>query len=280
MQTFQILIDNRFSASTTPTQSATTNSLDFFDGYYAYETKIGGGIVDFSNVRGYLNDSKNQQITNDFFQYLTGSTTPSKALNIINSDEKLAVIFNDYYQRVVLSGSNIVNTVLINQNLTGSTNVIAKTYNHPWAGFAPSKQLTGITLDIYGSPNSVQQSTLWQEFTTDESYYVPVYIQRSNNQLARYHYEVCDVVLNAKTAGLYPEFSAYTQTIVDNRNTYEFNVFVNNFIGSLILAFGGALPAGFSFLSITGTSVNTILDCFVDINLQTNENIYWNNATF
>lgn len=271
MQTFQLLINERFTATT----QANTSGLDLQNDYYVYTTKNGGGIVNAFNVRGYLNDSNNQQIITDFFQYLTGSTSQSQALNILSSDEKLATIFNDYYQRVVLSGSNIVNTVLINNNLTGSTQIVANTYYHPWLGFAQSKQLTGITQEIYGSPNAVQPSLLWQEFTTDESYYVPVYIQRSNNQLSRYNYDICDVNIGAKTAYLYPQFSAYTQPLIEARNTYEFNVFIYNLLLAFAFAFAGQPVPPNLVLQLTGTTVNTLVNCFVDVNLKTNENAYW-----
>ena len=63
MNSFQILINNRFTGNT----STTSSILEFDSDYFVYINKNGGGIVNPFNVRGYLNDSRNQQITNDFF---------------------------------------------------------------------------------------------------------------------------------------------------------------------------------------------------------------------
>lgn len=100
MQTFEILLNKSY---TSITNSETTSALTFVDEYYMYTNTNGGGIVNFSNVRGFLNDAKNQQIINDFFTYLTGRTTKDQTINIVSSDQKLADVFNDYYQRLITS---------------------------------------------------------------------------------------------------------------------------------------------------------------------------------
>jgi hypothetical protein len=242
MKNFEILLNSKYTAST----QTMSSGLDLQNDYYVYINKNGGGIVNPYNVRGYLNDSRNQQITNDFFAYLTGSTSADQALNILTADKKLSDTFNDYYQRVIISATQISSTAVIDQNLTGTTQIIAKTYIHPWYGYAPDKQLTGITQSINNSIDAVQSSLFLQDFTTEESYYIPVYIERGTNQLSRYQYDVCDVFINAKTTYLYPQFSAITSS------------------------FFNSLPA----LTTTSsdTRIHTILDCFVDLNLETNEN--------
>jgi hypothetical protein len=242
MKSFEILLNSKYTAST----QTITSGLDLQNDYYVYVNKNGGGIVNPYNVRGYLNDSRNQQITNDFFAYLTGSTSADQALNILTADKKLSDTFNDYYQRVIISATQISSTAVIDQNLTGTTQIIANTYIHPWSGYAPDKQLTGITQSINNSIDAVQSSLFLQDFTTEESYYIPVYIERGTNQLSRYQYDVCDVFINAKTTYLYPQFSAIT----------------SNFFNSLPV-----LPA-----ASNDTRIHTILDCFVDLNLETNEN--------
>lgn len=242
MKSFEILLNSKYTAST----QTITSGLDLQNDYYVYVNKNGGGIVNPYNVRGYLNDSRNQQITNDFFTYLTGSTSADQALNILTADKKLSDTFNDYYQRVIISATQISSTAVIDQNLTGTTQIIAKTYIHPWSGYAPDKQLTGITQSINNSIDAVQSSLFLQDFTTEESYYIPVYIERGTNQLSRYQYDVCDVFINAKTTYLYPQFSAITSS------------------------FFNSLPVSPTITS--DTRIHTILDCFVDLNLETNEN--------
>ena len=273
MQSFQILLNDRYSAST---QSG-SSELTLTDGYYAYVNKNGGGLVNPSNVKWFLNEEKNKRVANDFFTFLTGNTTSAQALNIISSNQKLSNVFNDYYQKYVVSGNQIANTTVIQQNLTGSNQTIAYTYNHPWYGYAPSKQMTGITKDIYGSINSVQQKSFLNEFTTDESYYVPVYIQRSNNQLSRYKYDLCNTVISSKTASLYPEFSAYTQSLIDIENADAQNLAIWIIIWSIAsafsVAFGGAPIPTPQFTGATNpTYSDALINCFVNLNLETNEN--------
>ncbi len=242
MKNFEILLNNKFTAST----QAITSGLDLINDYYVYIIKNGGGIVNQYNVRGYLNDIRNQQITTDFFAFLTGNTSQDQTLSILNSDKKLSDVFNDYYQRIILSASQTSNTAVIQQNLTGSNQTIGYSFNHPWSGFSPSKQLTGITQSINGSINKTQSTTLWNEFTTEQSYFIPVNLERGTNQLSKYKHDICDVFINSTTAGFYPEFSGITASYFKNIQ--------NNSIVS------------------TDTRLHTILNCFVDINLETNEN--------
>jgi len=273
MQSFEILLNNRYSAST---QSG-SSELTLTDGYYAYVNKNGGGLVNPSNVKWFLNEEKNKRVANDFFAFLTGNTTIAQALNIINSNQKLSNVFNDYYQKYVVSGNQIANTTVIQQNLTGSNQTTEYIYGHPWYGYAPSKQMTGITKDIYGSINTTQQRPYLNEFTTDESYYVPVYIQRSNNQLSRYKYDLCNTVISSKTANLYPEFSAYTQSLTDietaNAQNYAIWVIIWGLASALSVAFGGAPIPTPPFTGATTPSYSdTLINCFVNLNLETNEN--------
>lgn len=246
MQNFEILLNERFTATT----QSLSSELQLLNDYYVYVVQNGGGMVNAFNVRNYLNDSRNQQITTDFFAYLTGSTSHSEALNILTSDKKLSDVFNDYYQTIVLSAITTGTTAVIQQNLTGTTNTITQTFNHPWSGFAPSKQLTGITQDIYGSINDVQSFPFLSDFTTEESYYIPVYLERGTNQLDRHMYDICDVFINQQTIGLFPQFSAITSSI-----------------------FSISSGSTSSTATTADTRLHTILDCFVDINLETNENV-------
>lgn len=241
MKNFEILLNIKYTATT----QVVLSDLDLQNNYYVYMNKNGGGIVNPYNVRGYLNDSKNIQITNDFFAYLTGSTSVDQALNILAADKKLSDTFNDYYQRVIISATQISSTAIIDKNLTGTTQIIANTYIHPWSGYAPNKQLTGITQSINGSVDAVQSSLYLQDFTTEESYYIPIYIERNYSQLSRYKYDVCDTLINSKTAGFYPNFSAITNSYFSTQTQSS---------------------------NSTNTRIHTMLNCFVDLNLETDEN--------
>lgn len=262
MKSFEILLNNRFTASTQTIDS----NLELENNYYAYVNSNGGGIVNFSNVRGYLNDPRNQQITTDFFAYLTGNTTPPQALNIIQSDQKLADVFNDYYQRIVISATQISSTAVIQANLTGANQNPFTNFYHPWSGYAPSKQLTGITQDIYGSVFNSSSSYVWEDYTNEQSYYVPVYLERGTNQMARYKHDLCDVLINKNTAGFFPNYSGITNAFFGTAN-------IPNIASNLDDAVLASLSSSTSFLSATtgDTRIHTILDCFVDLNLELNE---------
>lgn len=198
MKSFQILLNPRFTAGT----QSINSELVLDNSYYSYIIRNGGGLVNEFNVRAYLNDDRNIQITRDFFAYLTGNTTTPEVLNILRSDKKLSSIFNDYYQRNILTGSNVANTAIIAQNLTGTNVVTEMTYLHPWFGYAPSKQLTGITKSIYNATPAVQYKQVNSEFTTEESYYIPVYLERGTNQMAlgKVHYDqIIDKLLSGST---------------------------------------------------------------------------------
>jgi hypothetical protein len=273
MKNFEILLNKRFSAST----QALTSGLDLENDYFVYINGNGGGMVNPYNVRGYLNDQRNIQITRDFFAFLTGSTSQDQALNILTSDKKLADTFNDYYQRVIISATQISSTAVIQQNLTGANSIVAYNYNHPWSGYAPNKQLTGITQEIYGAVNSTQPYNLWQEFTDEQSYYVPVYLERGTNQLARYKHEICDVFIDKQTAGFYPEFSGITSSYFGSASIANIlaNVVNSASTSSIFNTLASInIPASTSTTSQTGDSrIHTLLNCFVDLNLATNENV-------
>lgn len=264
MKNFKLLLNNRFTATTQNINS----ELELQNNYYVYINKNGGGIVNQYNVRGYLNDSRNQQIINDFLTFLTGSTSQDQALNILTSDKKLSDTFNDYYQRVVISATQISSTAIIDQNLTGANQITSYTFEHPWSGYAPSKQLTGITQEIYGTINDTQSTTLLEDFTTEESYYVPVYLGRETHQLSRYSYDTCDVFINSKTAGFYPMFSGITNSYFGSSNISNIISNINDSSEIISLRSMNSILSS----STADTRIHTLLNCFVDINLEVNEN--------
>jgi len=359
MQTFQILLNKSYT-STTISQV----SQQLTNEYYMYQTNNGGGIVNFSNVRGFLNDSKNQQIINDFFAYLTGSTTKEQTINIVSSDEKLSNVFNDYYQRLTKSASTRANssraddfssltsalsvdssssqgfsitilnnnegssspssesnsspvsnfntsnvslgsevsatsagsntsvsptsqdssaavsasasadvygglsdsipqipkysmTATIAKNLAGGFGSIEKVFYHDWASeifqigrpnpnlipaIAIKQELTGITLSIAGGTLSTRTKNIWVDTTSEESYYIPVYLQRSTNQISRNSYSADLIILPKRTLSSYPEYSGITEGLTTTP---------------------------------TSTRISTILDSFVDLNIETDESKFY-----
>lgn len=149
MERFQILINKKYSQLTGQTILGPVLS----DDYYMYVISNGGGMVNSSNVRGYLNDQRNIQITTDFFAYLTGNTTAPQAVNILNSDEKLSQVFNDYYQEKILFNGNTNGSVTVSDSPANSNNANNGSRN------TVSNGSTGNISISETSPNNSQSST-------------------------------------------------------------------------------------------------------------------------
>lgn len=237
MKSFKILLNNRFTGDT----STINSSLEFDGGYLVYLNRNGGGLVNPFNVRGYLNDARNQQVINDFFGYLTANTTQSETVNIVSSDQKLSDVFNSYYQNYILSSSAISNTSVIDENLTGTNTYSHIDYFHLWNGQSENRQLTGITESIISTSFSSRTETIVSDFTSEISYYIPVTLKRNFEQIPRMLYEPCDPIINFKTKDFYPQYSGITQPY-----------------------FSGITNTG-------GTLITSFINCFVDLNMETDE---------
>lgn len=237
MESVQILLNNKFTGST----QVGASGLTFDNGYYSYVNTNGGGVVNEFNVRGYLNDSRNQKIINDFFSYLTGNTSSQETLNIVSSDKKLANVFNGYFQNFIVSANSSSNTAIIASNLTGTTAQTIIEYFYPWIGQSENVQLTGTPESIIGVILSSRTVNTLTETTSEESYYVPIALKNTSEQIARMTFEPCDPNITKATQFLYPQYSAITSAFFDN-----------------------SIPE-------TGGTINTLVQCFVDLNLNTNE---------
>ena len=201
IQKHRLLLNPRFA---TTSDIASGSTLTSVNGYQVNNVQgLGGGIVSPNNVRYFLADENNTNdfIVNDFFSYLTGTTTTIEFAEIYNSDQKLSDVFNSYYQ------SAIVNSVappisVIDESLAGTSGVtIIENQYFELNGVAPKKGLEYIPLSINDSTRKLRAFSALTTFTTDESYYIPVFILRNAKQMAGLTYETCDeivsLVLNA-----------------------------------------------------------------------------------
>lgn len=186
MQRHQLLINSNFSAQTTSVNS----SLTTVGGYQVNNVQgLGGGIVNPSNVRGFLNSDVNEFIINDFFSYLTGSTTTNEFAVIYHSDQKLSDVFNDYYVSSVLN-NEFPSTSVIDNSLVGTSGItIFDNSIYEYNGVAPSNDLTSIPLSIDGGDRSLKIYSSLITYTTEESYYIPVFIKRTSKQASRLNFK-------------------------------------------------------------------------------------------
>jgi hypothetical protein len=186
IQRHQLLINPNFSAQT----ASVNSSLTTVGGYQVNNVQgLGGGIVNPSNVRGFLNNDVNEFIINDFFSYLTGSTTTDEFAEIYHSDQKLSDVFNNYYVSSVLN-NQFPPTSVIDNSLTGTSGTtIIENSVYEYNGVAPSKGLTGIPLSIDGGDRSLKIYSSLITYTTEESYYIPVFIKRTSKQASRLNFK-------------------------------------------------------------------------------------------
>ena len=197
LQRHTILINESYSANTATTLTASASTLTTVGGYQINNVQgLGGGITNPSNVRGFLNDNTNDIIINDFFSYLTASTTTAEFSEIYHSDKKLSDVFNNYYNSSIVNGQ-IPSTSVIDETITGTvgTTIIENSiYNYN--GVAPIKGLENTPLSINGGDRLLNTYSALTTVTSEQSYYIPVFIKRNNKQMARFKFDACNEIIN------------------------------------------------------------------------------------
>jgi hypothetical protein len=180
IQKHKILIS--LTGATTPINSTLQNvngySVNLIQG-------LGGGIVNYSNVRNFLNNENNLIIINDFYAYLTGATTQIEFIEIYNSDKKLSDVFNNYYNSSVVN-NQFPPSDTIEQSLVGTTGVtVVENHMFTYDGVAPAKGLQSIPLSINNTERKLRVFSALTTFTYEPSYYIPVFVRRSHSQTDR-----------------------------------------------------------------------------------------------
>ena len=200
MQRHTLLMNFNFSATSDLSIASTLTTVG---GYQVNNIQgLGGGITNSTNIKGFLNDKNglNDFVINDFFSYLTGNTTTIEFAEIYNSDQKLSDVFNDYYTSSILN-NQVPSGAVINNNLVGTTGItISDNHIHVMDGIAPPKGLNKIPLSINNSTRKVNFMPALTTFTTEESYYIPVFIKRNAKQMARLTFKPCEDVITILSA--------------------------------------------------------------------------------
>lgn len=218
MQRHTLVINNRFSATTVGINSGLQ---DYGDYVVNYVQGLGGEVVNASNVRGFLNDDANENVINDFFSYLTASTTTIEFAEIYNSNQNLANTFNNYYNSSVLQDT-LPSTSVIDQSLSG-TYEIEIIYNSDFnylSSQAQRQSLSGIPLSINGEIRELDVYSALTTYTLEESYYVPVFIKRNNLQFERNTVEYNSFLNNITS-------STVSDTVVNSGTTILFSSTTN-----------------------------------------------------
>lgn len=124
MQQFKILLNPFLSGSTT-TESAVGQQVILKNNYYVYSSEIGGDIVNDNNVKSFLDNDDNEELTLKFISYLQSNTTLQEFKDIFYDNKKLAAIFNEFYKNNITTVSKSyaqINKQLSTLSADNSTN--------------------------------------------------------------------------------------------------------------------------------------------------------------
>ena len=158
----------QFSGQTT---GVTQSDLQLRGGYWVYSSSFGGNLVDGFTVKDFLDNSNNEKIATDFFNYLQSNYSKPEFNEIYYDNVKLANVFNDYYDKTVVRNTAPTTTVA-NLQLTATTAVTYTSTNF-----------------INYNKRSAQKITVVVGFNTGDSYYVSVPLTSSFNILDNPNYD-------------------------------------------------------------------------------------------
>jgi hypothetical protein len=251
MQQFDLFLNPRFTGS-----PITVSELELSDDYYVYTQSLGGGITSEFNIRGYLNNSQNQIVIDNFIQYLNENSNEAERKEIFYDDRKLSIVFNQFFQTTVAGGTPSP-TVFIDDQLKNTINIIVSDNSFAWDGnefVRPS----GAPASIGGASRIDSTRDYLYEYTNEDSYYLPIKLYKNYDKTAIETYKVCNDVIDVQ---IQPELAeSYVGGIIDLNAEY-FEILEN------------VSPSNPGESNV----VSSILQCFVDTNLETNENVVFNN---
>ncbi len=169
MITEQLRLIPEFTGQTSATSEQ--SDLKLISGYFVYTSSFGGNLVDEFTVRNFLDNSNNEQLAIDFFNYLQSNYSRADFNELYYNNLKLANVFNDFYDRTVRSNLKPTNTVA-NLQLTATT---AVTYTN--------------TNFIDYNKRSNERITVVLGYNTGDSYYVTIPISKSFTILDNQNYD-------------------------------------------------------------------------------------------
>jgi hypothetical protein len=251
MQQFDLFLNPRFTGS-----PITVSELELSDDYYVYTQSLGGGITSEFNIRGYLNNSQNQIVIDNFIQYLNENSNEAERKEIFYDDRKLSIVFNQFFQTTVAGGTPSP-TVFIDDQLKNTINIIVSDNSFAWDGnefVRPS----GAPASIGGASRIDSTRDYLYEYTNEDSYYLPIKLYKNYDKTAIETYKVCNDVIDVQIQPILAE--SYVGGIIDLNAEY-FEILEN------------VSPSNPGESNV----VSSILQCFVDTNLETNENVVFNN---
>lgn len=190
------------------------NGMTRFGSYLTYGDSLGGGVVNSFNVRQFLNDPNNKVIADDFKEYLRTYTSEEELAQIVGSNQKLSDIFNEFYETTVTQAMPTPPSI-IGVSLTNTVTTQHNEIDHIWNGTAPTSGLQNIPLPLINSDRSTDNSDASVQISTEDSYYIPVFISNSYQQNSKAKYDGCPTVLHQL---LNPEAFVEPETTIEGES--------------------------------------------------------------
>ena len=286
-QQYKILLNKRFSATTEDVNA----NIQYVDNYYINPQGESDKVVDQTNIRSFLSSENNQIVVKGFVGFMTANTivnetylssggivfTPTAEFkNIYYDDEKLAEVFNNYYNTTVLRGIQTSQDVLNNQ----SQNVDGGGYKYETKTVVNNNFFWE---DLNNRINTTEDDVI--KTSTDENYFITVSLVKNFNPLSRNTFELCNDsikknmnngnALFSQDNSNIAKYDDFFSNLTSNKNSINYAEILSGpdfkSVGGEMGRVGGAGDIG----NINSITPNQVVQCFVDLNIKTNENEVW-----
>mgnify|MGYP000901063296 CR=1 FL=1 len=140
--------------------------------YWVYSSEFGKSIVNENNVKEYLDQDENSEISEKFINYLQNNLTAAEFREVFYDNKKLSTLFNDFYTETILKNQNP------SQAIISATLIDSQTRAHVEESYfdGQNQRLTRTRAHVFNS-----------QFSGD-SYYINVYTESTNKTVERGDY--------------------------------------------------------------------------------------------
>lgn len=170
--------------------SGVNTNLVLNNEYYSYNQKgLNKGIVTEFNVKQFLNDSNNERLAIDFFNYLDKNTNEQEMVEIYEDNKKLSDLFKKYYNTSVIFGQQSPISY-VNESLSFTTGITINNLNYALtASTVIENIMTGTPATLISSTKRLNNlKNELTTYTTEESYYVELPLNLSIGQISQLNF--------------------------------------------------------------------------------------------
>ncbi len=179
MQTFKIVLKKNELE-----KEEIKSELNFSNGYLFYNVSEikPGFIVDNNNIINFLENPKNKNISDRFFDYLSKNTTKTQYLFLKNNPRKLFFIFNDFYLSVIVNNS-LPNFSLIKESLNETREEYYKNNFFDYETQFRKNNKSKTLIELKFKPEDDDETQGKQEPQVISDYYVHIFIDIKQKQV-------------------------------------------------------------------------------------------------